>query len=1082
MRKQKTKNQKEVKGYIGYIMNTDLTFITNQPDSNLLERFKVLIKSNTRYFDCLVGYFYTSGFYRLYKSLEHVERIRILIGIKTDKQTHDLIEMSKNQTMIDFSHAETKEEFSNEILEEMEKSDDMPDVEESVQKFIEWLKNGKNDDPNKKPKLQIKAYPSQNIHAKLYIMTFAEGDRDKGRVITGSSNFTQAGLVDNLEFNVELKNPSDYDFAITAFNELWEKSVDVSQDYIETIKIRTWLNEDITPHELYLKFLYEYLKEKINLDQEEITTTYVPQDFMNLEYQRESISDAKNKLEEYGGVFLADVVGLGKTYISAMLAQQLDGRNLIICPPILKDYWENTFQDFRVPATVESLGKLDDIVEIIKQREYKNVFIDEAHRFRNESTQTYEKLKQVCWGKRVILVSATPQNNTPIDILSQIKLFQKGRNSTIPNIKNLEKYFYSLQKRLKGIDRLSNFNTYISIIKENSKKIREDILKYLIVRRTRKDIKEYFGKDLTKKGLKFPETELPKKLYYQFDKKTDSIFNETIDKIKLFKYARYTPLLYLKHPDPEEAIGQRNLRRFMKVLLVKRLESSFFAFKNTLDRFIYSYEQFINMFEKGTVYISKKYTNKIFELLENDNVDEIIKLVEEEKVRDYKTNEFIPEFIKDLKDDLKIFKEIKTLWKDVATDPKIKEFKLKLSAEKVLKENKIIVFTESMETAEYLEQNLKSIYNDAVLSYSSKSGAPIREKIVENFDPKYRNPKNDIKILISTDILSEGVNLHRSNVVINYDIPWNPVRIIQRVGRINRVDTKFDKIYIYSFFPTIQSNEEIKLEEAAIGKLQAFHDILGEDAAYLTDGEEVSSFELFKRLNSKEVIEGEESEESELKYLSEIRNIRDNAPDLFEKIKRLPKKARSAKIHSVDRETVITFFRKGKLRKMFISNDESTKELDFFQTTEILKANKDTKREKTGQKYYDYLNKNKNAFKSSLIEDIQEIMTKGGKSSEAKLIHIIKAILKMKGFTEDDEDYLRKVLNLLEEGTLPKQTTKNIIKKLGKENNHLKIHGIIKKYIPDTFFITPISELPGQTSGPREVILSEFLIKEVNNG
>lgn len=137
--------------------------------------------------------------------------------------------------------------------------------------------------------------------------------------------------------------------------------MDVSQEYIDTIKTRTWLNENITPYELYLKFLYEYLKEKINLDQEEVTTTYVPQDFMNLEYQREAVSDAKNKLEEYGGVFLSDVVGLGKTYISAMLAQQLDGRNLIICPPILKDYWENTFQDFRVPATVESLGKLDDI-------------------------------------------------------------------------------------------------------------------------------------------------------------------------------------------------------------------------------------------------------------------------------------------------------------------------------------------------------------------------------------------------------------------------------------------------------------------------------------------------------------------------------------------------------------------------------------------------------------------------------------------------------------------------------------------------------------------------------------------------
>lgn len=1059
-------------------MTTDLTFITNQPGSNLLERFNVLIKSNTRYFDCLVGYFYTSGFYKLYKSLEDVEQIRILIGIRTDKQIHYLTEEYSTQTEFIFSHRETKDAFTNEVLEEMEKSDDKSSIEEGIQKFIQWLINGKSEDPNIKPKLKIRAYPSQNIHAKLYIMTFAEGDRDKGRVITGSSNFTQAGLVDNLEFNVELKNPSDYDFAIRSFNDLWEKSVDVSQDYIETIKTKTWINENITPYELYLKFLYEYLKEKINLDQEEIATTYVPSGFMNLEYQREAVIDAKNKLEEYGGVFLSDVVGLGKTYISAMLAQQLDGRNLVICPPILKNYWEDTFQDFRVSATFESLGKLKNIIEIVKQREYKNVFIDEAHRFRNESTQTYEKLKQICWGKRVILISATPQNNTPLDILSQIKLFQKGRKSTIPNVKNLEKYFHSLENRLKSTDRLSDFNTYISIIKENSKKIREDVLKYLIVRRTRRDIKGYFIKDLTKKGLRFPDIEAPKKLYYQFDEKTDSIFTQTIDKLKLFKYTRYIPLLYLKNPDPKEEIGQRNLKGFMNVLLVKRLDSSFFAFKNTMDRFIHSYEQFIKMFNTGTIYISKKNANKIFDLLENDDTDEIIQLVEEGKVRECRADEFVPEFINHLKDDLKVLKEIKTLWNDITTDPKIDRFISILSTEETLRENKIVVFTESMETAKHLEKNLKSIFNNAVISYSSKAGAPVKEKIIENFDPKSRNPKDDIKILITTDILSEGVNLHRSNVVINYDIPWNPIRIIQRVGRINRVDTKFDKIFIYNFFPTVQSNDEIKLEESAIGKLQAFHDILGEDAAYLTDGEEVSSFELFKRLNSKEVIEGEEQEESELKYLSEIRGIRDNTPDLFEKIKHLPKKARSAKTHSFGKESVITFFRKGKLRKMFISNDDSVKELDFFQTAEILNANKDTKREKLGQKYYEYLNKNKAAFNSSLLEDVQEVKTKGGTGSDTRLTQLIKAILKMKGFTEDDEDYLRKVLNLLEEGSLPKQTTKNVIKNLGKENNHLKIYGIIRRFIPETFFTTPITELPGQTLGPREVILSEYLINE----
>ena len=171
-------------------------------------------------------------------------------------------------------------------------------------------------------KLEIKAYPSENIHAKLYIMTFAEGDRDVGRVITGSSNFTQAGLMPIM-------------IALAKFNELWEKAVDVKEKYLETIKTKTWLNDTITPYELYLKFLFEYFKDKINIDQEEIFKRYLPENFLNLAYQREAVLDAKSKLEEYGGVFLSDVVGLGKTYMSALLAQQLDGRSLVIAPPVL---------------------------------------------------------------------------------------------------------------------------------------------------------------------------------------------------------------------------------------------------------------------------------------------------------------------------------------------------------------------------------------------------------------------------------------------------------------------------------------------------------------------------------------------------------------------------------------------------------------------------------------------------------------------------------------------------------------------------------------------------------------------------
>src|SRR3989344_3416358 len=181
-------------------MNSDLTFITNEKNQTLLDRFRVLIK-DTRFFDVLVGYFYTSGFHAMYKSLEKTEKIRIFIGISTNKEVFELNQKTKKgqQPLLQFSHAEVKKQLEELVAEEMEQTEDNPSVEEGVRKFIEWLPSGK---------LEIRAYPTENIHAKLYIMTFKKGDRDVGRVITGSSNFTSAGLRGNLEFNVELKTRS----------------------------------------------------------------------------------------------------------------------------------------------------------------------------------------------------------------------------------------------------------------------------------------------------------------------------------------------------------------------------------------------------------------------------------------------------------------------------------------------------------------------------------------------------------------------------------------------------------------------------------------------------------------------------------------------------------------------------------------------------------------------------------------------------------------------------------------------------------------------------------------------------------
>jgi superfamily II DNA/RNA helicase len=609
-----------------------------------------------------------------------------------------------------------------------------------------------------------------------------------------------------------------------------------------------------------------------------------------------------------------------------------------------------------------------------------------------------------------------------------------------------------------------------------------------MVRRTRSEIQRWFGKDLEAQKLKFPDVADPEPFFYELNSDEDDIFVKTIELFaQKFKYSRYTPLLpkYFKgEVDQPTRLAQENMGKFMKILMIKRLESSFFAFENTLGRFINSYQFFLKEFERGNVYVSKKYINKVFEYGENDDEEAIQRLIDEDKAQRYDSINFKPEFKEDLETDLETLLSIEVLWKTIKRDPKFLTFKDKLNSIEILKKQKLIIFTESKETATYLGKQLDAIYPGKVLVFTGGSSSATREKVIENFDAKSHFPKDDYRILVSTEVLSEGVNLHRSNVVINYDIPWNPTRLMQRVGRINRVDTKFDKIYSYNFFPTKQSNDQIKLKEAAETKIHAFISMLGSDARLLTEGEPIESHELFNRLMSKKTITGEdESEESELKYLHLIKTIRDENLDLFEKIKRLPKKARTARSFSVNEDCLLTYFRKGKLQKFYKTNNSlDPEELDFMTAAKMLEVKEDEKKENIKEDLYKLLDKNKKAFEFSTIEDLPEAKGRGGRDSATQVLRILKStnIKSYKGYTDEDEIYLKKVIQEIEEGGLPKQTTKTLVKLLSEELkntiNPLRILALLKMNIADEFFIENQVQNTAKTSGPREVILSEYLI------
>jgi len=1080
---------------------TDRTFFTNEPDATLLDRFKAILR-DTQFFDILVGYFRTTGFYRLHEALESIDKIRILVGLGVDRQTVEILDLAEQQQALDFeSHGSTQRGFSEVTRVELDDSEDSYDVERGVRAFIEYLTRPCTDPDadsatgGNGKKLEIRAYPSSNLHAKVYISRYHAEDRDFGSVVTGSSNFSESGLIANREFNVELKNKADVEFALSQFETLWRDGVDVSRTYTDTIQQQTWLNDQITPYELYLKMLYEYLQEDINLDQEE--EPHLPTGFLRLEYQKQAVVSARKTLGAYNGIFLADVVGLGKTFISALLAQQLPGGKLILCPPVLKDYWEQTFFDFSVRSyRVESIGKLDQVLRDGIDK-YDYVFIDEAHRFRNEYTQGFEKLHEICFGKKVVLVSATPLNNTFEDIYSQLKLFQIPRHSTIPGVPDLDAFFKRLIQPLRGLRKSDP--EYGLRIKEGSKEIREEVLSHVMIRRTRSEIMRYYRDDIEERGLSFPTLEEPRRIAYRFDEELDRIFSGTFELLKTFCYSRYTPLLYLKEePSALEAQSQRNVGGFMKGVLVKRLESSFFAFRRSLARFIESYERFIEMLDQGSVLISKRVN--VYDLLEEDDEARIQELVEQETVDRYSKDDFRPQLKEDLEKDLALLREVAAMWEHVTSDPKLDEFIDRLRTDREIKGRPLIVFTESKETGEHLFQHLEEAFPGKALFNSSQGGLygegvisvpRARELIRANFDPTSREQADDIKILVSTDVLAEGVNLHTANAVLNYDLPWNPTKVLQRVGRVNRVGSEHTGILVYNFFPTDQSEEQIGLEACIKNKIQAFHDTLGEDAKYLTEEEVVSAHELFgetiyKRLSSKKTYGGDEEEEtaSELEYLMLLRKIRDGEPDLFKRIKQLPKKARSAKAVREERDSLITFFRKGRLKKFYVSDGQETLEVSFLDAARAFECDEDQKRTAIPREFYERLSENKAAFSvsTSPLPELEH-PKHNPRSNEAYIIRRLRTpeFRDYPALTDEDEDFVERAREAFESGVIPRNTAKRIKRTIEKETNPLKVIGTLRNEIPGTLLQQGVQS-PRVPLGRREVILSEYLVGGSGSG
>ena len=977
---------------------------------NLVNKFEGVFKHmhGIHNFEAVIGYFRSSGYFMIRPFLEKIPVVKILVGINVDK----LVSKAHSVGLEYIGKADDiREIFKQEAIEDIKKAAYSAQVEEGIINLISDITSGK---------VQIRAFKSDaevigktNLHCKIYIFTQEKEHTHAGwgSVITGSSNLSFSGLKKNVEFNVELNRYDDVKYAKDFFEYLWEnETVDILPIDIEKLKTETHLNPTTTPFELYIKLLITYFGKNIDIDHS--VYSLLPKHYDNLAYQAEAVDAGMRMLEKHHGLILADVVGLGKTVVASMIIKkyiQHNGHNtkvLIIYPPALANNWKTTIRDFSIDNYVDYVtnGSLHKIIDA-DNSDYQNpenydlIVVDESHKFRNDSSQMYALLQMICKTprrhvgtdksrkKKVMLLSATPLNNRPEDIANQIYLFQDARSSTIEGVLNLQSFFASRIKAFKNLDK--NDEQFIEKVKEIYAPIREKILTQLVIRRTRADIKsnERWWSDMQKQDVTFPDIIGPNNFEYKFDSELNTLFHETADTISNerigFQYFRYRAIEFLK-PEYQEPYDNANLisarlAAIMRTMLIKRLESSFTALKSSLKNFSRSNANMINMFEKGKIFIAPDLdVNKYINEGREDELEEIIAELNLESPNHdtFSPNAFEDGFLQGLKADQVILEKLIARWEAIDKDPKLDKFLEKLDKELMDDRNtekKLVIFTESTKTADYLKDELHKHGHTDALSISSRNQKGLFNTIRKNFDPKHKRPEDKHNIIITTDVLAEGINLHRANIVINYDVPWNSTRLMQRIGRVNRLGTKADNIYIYNFYPTIESDNKISLNATAISKLQGFHSAFSEDSQIYSDLEEMEDNILGK-------IETDEMNERDLRqdYLEFVRKFREENPKEFRRIKKLPLKTRvcrsattvdSKKTKQKLGETplangTVAYIRNKARDAFYFSNGTDEIELTFLEAVQLFEIERTDKKGNKPQKMI----KNHHAHVQQLIE------------------------------------------------------------------------------------------------------------------
>lgn len=926
--------------------HNNLYIVDNSSEDQSVKKYLTEWCSVSKQMDIATGYLEIGGLLTLDTHWQKLDKIRIILGNEVTKRTKDVIDAAVAAILNKLKNSVDQEQEHNEFLI-------------GVPAILEALKSGK---------IECRVYDKSKFHAKAYITYFRDEYRSQfiqamnipaGYALVGSSNFTKAGLTQNIELNVQVKD--DVEQLQDWFEAHWEDGIDITEAILRVIENHC---KEFSPYDVYLRSMYEYFKSR-----EETVSEWENHDsviYKGLsQYQRDGYNSMVEIANKYSGAFLCDGVGLGKTYVGMMLIERFvkkERKNVVLIVPASAriSVWETTIKKY-IPEILEGfypfkiINHTDLLLEknqnlmnqIAEQAEV--VVIDEAHHFRNRSSNRYRKLfdMMACGSqKQMFMLTATPINNSFLDLQHLIELFthrQEDYFAAAPlGIHSLPGHFRKMEAKLTVMTG-SSVSDSIDISDDIFRG--DALVNELVVQRSRAYVKKSLAA-ADGSNVLFSVRQPPTVANYSLRKSYGKLIDDFVDSFyrKDKETGRNLPILALAVYSPYESeyfIGDRSkidemvsgrqaqVVNLIRQLLLKRFESSIAAFQETCIRIYIRLKKFMTDYrEEGNPraidrfllkqaniidYVERYIENNIqttVEDMEDDLPDYVWNVEDNLDVSDFD----IAAMLDDTMLDMEILSEFIEDMMDIdpSNDDKIRELKRILTEDKRVKGKKVIIFSEYKATALYIYRELQKAGFKNMFEIDGQTKGD-RHEMIQRFAPYYNDTcsadvQDEIQILIATDVLAEGLNLQDASCLINYELHWNPVRLMQRIGRVDRrrnsdIEARLladhpelaadrENAYYWNFLPPAELEKLLSLYRTVSQKTLRISKTFGIEGKKLLTPDD--DYEALKDFNTQ--YEGETSGDEEI-ALAYQQLLADN-PGYETAVTELPKKMYSGKMAS----------------------------------------------------------------------------------------------------------------------------------------------------------------------------------------